>query len=124
MIRTTSKRDVSDPMHPGAASLLYRSGIADQLRHRFTYPAKSSELRGAALLLLEAGIVDFEQHDKIRRAINRRIAADFLRQFRRAVAFDLRVALIRQLRSPVPAGFSSYAIRMGHHLKSRRRDLA
>lgn len=118
------KSSISDPMHPGAASLLYRSGAAQRYRQRFPEPARFVELRGNARRLLEAGIIDFDQHDEICRSINRRVAADFLRRLRKAEPFCRRQALIRQLRASVPAGFGSYEIRMGHHLKSRRCDVA
>ena len=107
------KRAVNDPMHPGIASLLYRSGMNQWLRRRYPEPVRFREMRAAAHRLVDGGIIDFEGEALLRREIGRRAAADLLKTFRRAVPFGARLRNIRELRKICPKGVSAYAFRMG-----------
>lgn len=109
------KRMVADPLHPGIASLFYRSGAAGLLRQKLPAPAKFAELRNAARRLLQAGVIDFDRHDAICQAINRRAAAHLLRALRKAEPFGSRQTNIRKLRGLAPLGVSSFAVRMGRN---------
>lgn len=107
------KRAVSDPCHPGAASLMQRSGFWRFARQHYPEPAHFADLRLAARRLSDAGIIDFAQHDAMLRTINRRSAADLLRAFRKAEPVGRRIHAVRKLRKIAPLGMSAYAIRMG-----------
>lgn len=107
------KRAINDPMHPGIASLLYRSGMNQWLRRRYPEPLRFREMRAAARTLFESGVIDFEQEAELRREIGRRAAADLLKTLRTAEAFRSRLSNIKELRKICPKGVSAYAFRMG-----------
>lgn len=111
----SEKRLISDPMHPGIASLLYRSGMNQWLRRRYPEPVRFREMRAAAHRLVEGGIIDFEQEAELRREINRRAAADLLKTLRTAETFRSRLRSIKELRKFCPKGMSAYDFRMGRY---------
>lgn len=106
------KRAVNDPMHPGVASLLTRSGAINFVRKIIAEPAEIVAARGAAYELLRAGLISYEDYTAARRALSRASLKHMLVLMRRAMPFTERLGLVQQMRRAAPLGVSAYRVRM------------
>jgi hypothetical protein len=118
---------IRNPIYQALRTSGFLQRLEDEARctdaHAKLYAAVRKE-RATLRSMWMRGAIDYNEYVELRGRVSRTLHARLLRDFFRRSEPRARQNLTRTISRVCPPGMSSYAFRMGHHLKSRRRDLA